>query len=91
MSHTGQTYVCPSCCLLRFAAAVDLAMKLEGHPQKAAILEALERRRLGRVDAFFENFITELAVTGARMPTCSKHPNGSHSSPDSDYSSTHQF
>ncbi len=54
-----------SCGLLRFAAAVGLAMKLEGHPQKAAILEALERRRLGRIDAFFENFLTELAVTGA--------------------------
>lgn len=40
-------------------------MKLEGHPQKAAILKALERRRLGRIDAFFENFLTELAVTGA--------------------------
>jgi hypothetical protein len=39
-------------------------MKLEGHPQKDAILEALEQRRLGRLDAFFENFLTELAVTG---------------------------
>lgn len=39
-------------------------MKLEGHPHKAAILEALEQRRLGRVDAFFESFLTELAVTG---------------------------
>ena len=40
-------------------------MKLEGHPQKRAILDALERRRLGPVDAFFENFLAELAVTGA--------------------------
>ena len=49
-----------------FAAAAGLAMKLEGHPQKRAILDALERRRLGPMDAFFENFLTELAVTGAR-------------------------
>ena len=48
-----------------FAAAAGLAMKLEGHPQKRAILDALERRRLGPLDAFFENFLTELAVTGA--------------------------
>ena len=45
-------------------------MKLEGHPQKAAILEALEQRRLGRVDAFFENFLTELAVTGGEPRFC---------------------
>ena len=55
--------------LLRFAAAVDLAMKLEGHPQKAAILNALERRRMGRIDAFFDNFVTELAVTGVSILT----------------------
>ena len=48
-----------------FAAAAGLAMKLEGHPQKRAILDALERRRLGPLDAFFDNFLTELAVTGA--------------------------
>ena len=60
----------PDCCMRRFAAAVDLAMKLEGHPQKAAILEALEQRRPGRVDAFFENFLTELAVTGREPRFC---------------------
>jgi len=55
--------------LFRFAAAVDLAMKLEGHPQKAAILNALERRRMGRIDTFFDNFVTELAVTGMSILT----------------------
>ena len=48
-----------------FAAAAGLVMRLEGHPHKRAILDALERRRPGPVDAFFENFTTELAVTGA--------------------------
>jgi len=55
--------------LFRLAAAVDLAMKLEGHPQKAAILNALERRRMGRIDTFFDNFVTELAFTGVSILT----------------------
>lgn len=39
-------------------------MKLEGHPQKAAILDALERRRLSRLDSLVENFMNELFITG---------------------------
>ena len=35
-------------------------MKLEGHPQKEAILEALERRRLKGVESFADRFMNEL-------------------------------
>lgn len=49
----------------RFAAAAGLAMKLEGHPHKQALLEALERRRLGRLESFLEHFMNELVITGA--------------------------
>jgi hypothetical protein len=56
----------------RFAAAAGLAMKLEGHPHKQALLEALERRRLGRAEAFLEQFMNELLITGALrlLPRC---------------------
>ena len=39
-------------------------MKLEGHPQKKAILEALERRRLKGFESFADHFMNELFITG---------------------------
>ena len=40
-------------------------MKLEGHPQKQVLLDALERRRLNRLEAFLDNLMNELYITGA--------------------------
>jgi hypothetical protein len=51
----------------RFTAAADLAMKLEGHPQKKAILEALERQRLKGFESFADHFLNELFITGVHM------------------------
>ncbi|CAL8468309.1 g7849 [Coccomyxa elongata] len=51
----------------RFAATAGLAMRLEGHPNKAAILEALEHRRPGRLDSLVDNFMNELFITGERV------------------------
>lgn len=50
---------------VRFAATAGLAMRLEGHPNKAAILEALEHNRPGRLDSLVDNFMNELFITGA--------------------------
>ena len=50
----------------RFAAAAGLAMKLEGHPHKQALLDALAQRRLSGLEAFLEHFMNELLITGAR-------------------------
>ena len=46
---------------------VGLAMKLEGHPQKQALLDALERQRLSRLEAFLDHLMNELYITGVRF------------------------
>ena len=42
-------------------------MKLEGHPHKRALLDALAQRRLTRLEAFLEHFMNELLITGRRL------------------------